>query len=167
MARKAGISKRTLYARYADKRAVFLDVVPWALSRSVATKARPRINDDDLRTALTAIARGALKHALDPDIVRLHLIARNESARFPEYSISAETLGWSGRQRQVMDLLERHLAEGLIEVDDLELTAENFLAMVELIPARLAEFGVYRSRRQQNRHLEHAINLFMRGIAAH
>jgi TetR/AcrR family transcriptional regulator, mexJK operon transcriptional repressor len=33
IARAAGITKRSLYARYPDKRAVFADVLPWALAR--------------------------------------------------------------------------------------------------------------------------------------
>ena len=43
IARAAGITRRTLYARYPDKRAVFVDVIPWALTRRTeresATKA--------------------------------------------------------------------------------------------------------------------------------
>ena len=35
IAKAAGITKRSLYARYADKRAVFADVIPWALARYV------------------------------------------------------------------------------------------------------------------------------------
>ena len=31
IARAAGITRRTLYARYPDKRAVFVDVIPWSL----------------------------------------------------------------------------------------------------------------------------------------
>jgi TetR/AcrR family transcriptional regulator, mexJK operon transcriptional repressor len=49
-------------------------------------------------------------------------------------------------------------------VDDIELAAEHFLALVEVLPARLAEFGVYRSRRQETRHLQHAVKLFLNGI---
>jgi TetR/AcrR family transcriptional regulator, mexJK operon transcriptional repressor len=164
IARAAGVTKRTLYARYQDKRAVFLDVIPWALSRAVQRDSIPDCNDDDLAAALTAIGRGALKCALDPDTVRLHRIALNVSDRFPEFAISAETLGWSRRQRQVMELLGRHQAAGNVQVDDLELAAEHFLALVEALPARLAEFGVFRSRRQEQRHLKHAVNLFLRGI---
>jgi TetR/AcrR family transcriptional regulator, mexJK operon transcriptional repressor len=161
----AGITKRTLYARYADKRAVFLDVIPRALSRSVERDPDPAIgDDDDIEAALLAIGRGALKRALDPDTVRLHRIAMNESPRFPEFAVSAETFGWSHRQRQVMDLLRRRQAVGDIEVDDIELAGEHFLALVEALPARLADFGVYRSRRQEERHLKHAVNLFLRGI---
>jgi TetR/AcrR family transcriptional regulator, mexJK operon transcriptional repressor len=161
----AGITKRTLYARYADKRAVFLDVIPRALSRSVERDPDPAIgDDDDIEAALLAIGRGALKRALDPDTVRLHRIAMNESPRFPEFAVSAETFGLSHRQRQVMDLLRRRQAVGDIEVDDIELAGEHFLALVEALPARLADFGVYRSRRQEERHLKHAVNLFLRGI---
>ena len=164
IAQAAGITKRTLYARYPDKRAVFLDVIPWAFSRSVERDSSPSRNDDDLSAALTAIGRGALRRALDPDTLRLHKIVMNESGRFPEFAVSAETLGWSRRQRQVMDLLRRHVAAGTVQVDDVELAAEHFLAMVEVLPARLADFGVFRSRKQQERHLEHAVNLFLRGI---
>ena len=63
-----------------------------------------------------------------------------------------------------MELLRRREAAGDIEVDDIELAAEHFLALVEALPARLADFGVYRSRRQEERHLKHAVNLFLRGI---
>lgn len=164
IAQAAGVTKRTLYARYADKRAVFLDVIPWAFSRAVDRDVRRRTNDDDLLAALTEIGRGAIKRALDPDTRRLHRIVMNESGRFPEFEISAETLGWSRRQRQVMDLLRHHQEAGAIEVDDIELAAEHFLAMVEALPARLADFGILRSKRQEERHLKLAVNLFLRGI---
>jgi TetR/AcrR family transcriptional regulator, mexJK operon transcriptional repressor len=164
IAEAAGITKRTLYARYPDKRAVFLDVIPWALTRSVEREASADIDDDDLEAALLAIGRGALKRALDPDVVRLHRIAMNESPRFPEFAVSAETFGWSQRHRQVVLLLRRHQATGGIDADDVELAAEHFLALVEVLPARLADFGVYRSRRQEERHLKHAVKLFLRGI---
>jgi len=161
----AGITKRTLYARYADKRAVFLDVIPRALSRSVEDDSVPDIDDDDdIEDALLTIGRGALQRALDPDTVRLHRMAMNESPRFPEFAVSAETFGWSHRQRQVMDLLCRRQASGDIEADDIELAAEHFLALVEALPARMADFGVYRSRRQEERHLKYAVSLFLRGI---
>jgi TetR/AcrR family transcriptional regulator, mexJK operon transcriptional repressor len=164
IAESAGITKRTLYARYPDKRAVFLDVIPWALTRSVERDSTADIDGDDLQAALLAIGRGALSRALDPDIVRLHRIAMNESPRFPEFAVSAETFGWSQRHRQVVQLLRHHQATGGIAADDIELAAEHFLALVEVLPARLADFGVYRSRRQEERHLKHAVQLFLRGI---
>lgn len=163
IAQAAGITKRTLYARYPDKRAVFLDVIPWALTRTVA-RENPEVDGEDLPTVLLAIGRGALQHALDPDTIRLHRIAMDVSARFPEFAVSAESFGWSRRHRQVVDLLRRHQEDGTIEVDDVELTAEHFLAMVEVLPARLADFGVYRKKKEQEGRLEYAVDLFLRGV---
>ena len=164
IAKAAGITKRTLYARYPDKRAVFVDVIPWAMTRAVQDEEGAKIDDDDLVAALTAIGRGAIKRAVDPDTVRLHRIVRNEIGRFPEFAVSAETLGWSRRQRQVMELLQRHREAGTIALDDVELAAEHFLALVEALPARLADFGVYRSRREETRHLQYAVKLFLNGV---
>jgi TetR/AcrR family transcriptional regulator, mexJK operon transcriptional repressor len=33
IARAAGITRRSLYARYPDKRALFVDVIPWAMTK--------------------------------------------------------------------------------------------------------------------------------------
>ncbi|MCV7342913.1 TetR/AcrR family transcriptional regulator [Mycolicibacterium rhodesiae] len=160
----AGIAKPTLYARYPDKRAVFLDVIPWAFSRAVPIDVDDAIDEQDLRAALVAIGQGALRHALDPDIVQLHRIARSEAHRFPEFALSADSLGWARRQQQVMNLLRQHVEAGAIDVDDIELAAEHFLAMVEVLPARLADFGLYRSPKEERRHLLHAVDLFLRGV---
>jgi AcrR family transcriptional regulator len=164
IARAAGTTRRTLYARYPDKRAIFLDVIPWALTRRTERAPSNEGNDDDLPAALTAIARGALARALDPDTLRLTRIALDESARFPEFALSAQTMTWSERQREVMDLLRHHQELGTIDVDDLDVTAGLFLAMIELLPARLADFGIYRTSAEQERHLQHAVRLFLRGI---
>jgi AcrR family transcriptional regulator len=164
IARAAGITRRTLYARYPDKRAVFLDVIPWALTRRTEREASYDVDENDLRGSLLGIGRAGLARAIDPDIVRLTRIAMNESARFPEFAISAHSMTWSGRHRQVMELLRHHQEAGTIEVDDLESTAGHFIAMIEHLPTRLAECGIYRSAEEEERHLQHAVNLFLRGV---
>ena len=164
IARAAGITRRTLYARYPDKRAVFVDVIPWAFTRRTEREESYDLDEGDLRSSLVAVGRAGLARAIDPDIVRLTRIAMSESARFPEFAISAHSMTWSGRHRQVMDLLRRHHEAGTIEVEDLELTAGHFIAMIEHLPARLADFGIYRSAEDEERHLQHAVNLFLRGV---
>ena len=164
IAKAAGITRRTLYARYPDKRAVFLDVIPWALTRRTEREAAEEVDDGDLRAALVTVGRAGLARAIDPDIVRLKRIAMTESARFPEFAVSAHSMTWSPRHRQVMDLLRRHQEAGAIEVDDLELSAGHFIALVEHLPARLADCGIYRSREEDERHLQHAVDLFLRGV---
>lgn len=165
IAKAAGITKRSLYARYSDKRAVFVDVIPWALSRFEDDEAVPGLDEnEDLETALFAIGRVALARAVDPDSVRMARIAMNEIGRFPEFKVVEESMMWSGRQKVVTDLLRRHEALGNIAIDDVELAAEHFLAMVEALPGRFAEYGIYRSKKQNERHLKQAVALFLRGV---
>ena len=141
----------SLYARYPDKRAVVADVIPWALARYTDDGSIGEIDDDDLETALLAVGRVAMTLATHPQNVRLKRIAFNEAAQFAEFNVSAESMMWAGRQRAVTELLRRHEELGTIKVDDLELAAEHFLAMVEAVPARMADFGVFRSPKQQER----------------
>ncbi|WP_232072927.1 TetR/AcrR family transcriptional regulator [Mycobacterium stomatepiae] len=131
IAKAAGITRRTLYARYPDKRAVFLDVIPGALTRRTESVDTEEFEYGDLRAALVAVGRAGLARAVDPDVVRPKRIAMNESARFPEFAVSAHSMTWSARHRQVMELLRRHQDAGAIEVDDVELAAGHFIAAVE------------------------------------
>ena len=163
IARAAGITKRSLYARYSDKRALFVEVIPWALSRFDDDGAVTSL-DADLESALFAIGKVALARAVDPDSVRMARIALSEIGRFPEFKVVEESMMWSGRQKVVTELLRHHKGQGTIVVDDLELAAEHFLAMVEALPGRFAEYGIYRSQAQNERHLEHAVALFLRGV---
>ena len=167
IARAAGITKQTLYSRYSDKRAVFAEVIPWAMSRHDHRAVVESVDGHDLRESLTLIAREALAHSTDPRLMRLQRIAMNESLRFPEFAVSAETMRWSPRLRAVMDILQSHVDAGEIDIDDdeVELAAEHFLALVEALPARLAEFGVFRSSKQAERHLQYAVDLFLRAVA--
>jgi AcrR family transcriptional regulator len=164
IARAAGITKRSLYARYPDKRALFADVIPWALTRSAETESRLDIDDCDLEAALTALGRAAIARATDPDSVRLKRVALNEWVRFPELRVTSESTMWAGTLRVLTALLREHVDNGNIEIDDAELAAEHFLAMVEAVPGRLAEFGIHRSAEQHERHLEQAVALFLRGV---
>jgi AcrR family transcriptional regulator len=163
IARAANITKRTLYARYADKRAVFAEVIPWALARSEHDGSVAVEATDDVEADLLAFGRMAVNRALRSENVRLKRIAMTESALFPEFSVSADSMMWAARQRALTELLRGHEAKGNVVFDDVELAAEHFLAMVEAVPARMADFGVFRSKKQQDRHLQYAVSLFLRG----
>jgi AcrR family transcriptional regulator len=166
VARAAGISKRTLYARYPDKHALFAAVVAEALVRQREDEPSLEVAPDDLEAGLLAIGRSALARALDPEIVRLSRIAMTEATRFPEFARAAQSVSWSPRIQALARLLTHHVDLGTVEVDDVEIAAEQFLALVAAMPARLAAFGVRRPRAVEERHLRHAVALFLRGVLA-
>ncbi|MFC5750861.1 TetR/AcrR family transcriptional regulator [Actinomadura rugatobispora] len=164
IARAAGISKRTLYAKYPDKRALFAKVLPWAMS--TLNWDAPDLDDvaDDLPSALAAIARIAIARVVDPQVARLTRVAMSEAHHFPEFAEAAHSMTWSPRLRSVVDVLERHARAGAIVVDDPELAAEQFLAMVSGFPAMLAVFGLRRDPDDEERHIRHAVTLFHAGL---
>ena len=164
IAQAAGITPKSLYARYADKRAVFVDVIPWALANLADDGSVEVVDTDDPAADLLAYARMAVERAIRPENVQLKRIAASEAALFPEFAASAESMMWADRLRALTELLRRHQAKGTIALGDIELAAELFLAMVEAQPARMADFGVFRSQHQQERHLRAAVRLFLDGV---
>ncbi len=72
-----------------------------------------------------------------------------------------ETLSLS--TRPVMDLLRWQEQAPEIAADDIEIAAEQFLAVVSMMPAGLASVGVDRPPEVGEKHIQHAVTLFIRG----
>lgn len=165
VARAAGVTRATLYARHPDKETLFRAVIHWAL------KEREPVVDldtgparDDLRGALVSIAHAAHARATDPETIRLSVLLMTEISRFPDLVPKAHKFSRYPHMPQVIDVLHRHQATGSVEVADVELASEQFLAMVASHPARLAAFGMRRAEEAEARFLHHAVDLFIDGI---
>ena len=72
--------------------------------------------------------------------------------------------GYSNRYQLLVELLKRHGDKGAIITADVPALAEHFLAMVSGGPARLASFGILRDADEQQRRIQTAVDLFLRGI---
>jgi AcrR family transcriptional regulator len=164
IAQAAGITKRSLYARYPDKQALFSDVIRHAIERNEDHQLPPEIDSDDLEAALLAIARVSLSRAIDPDNVRLKRIVMNDPSRFAELKKLSDLMLWSSGHGAVVEMLRRHEALGTITFNDVEVAAAQFLVLVEALPSRLADFGIVRTKKEHDRHLQEAIALFLDGV---
>jgi AcrR family transcriptional regulator len=165
IAEAAGTTKASLYARYAGKEALFQKVLIWAVRRpDWPVPESPPPSFDDLEVALRAIARSALRRALDPAMVQLSRIAVEQAARFPDVARDIRDVVTWPRMQLVPDLLRHHAVLGTIEAPEPELLAECFVAMVAGFPARLASFGLVRDPEVQEHHLDVAVTLFLHGV---
>jgi len=165
VARAAGTTKVSLYARFASKEEFFSSVLWWALQRTDWPHPEPEPPDlDDLEGALMTIANTALRRALDPAMIKLSRIAAAYALRFPEIARQTHTMGFSRRYQLLIELLKRHASKGTIVADDPPVLAEHFLAMVSGAPARLASFGIMRDAAGQQRRLRAAVDLFVRSL---
>ncbi len=164
VARAAEVSKHTLYARYPDKRALFTSIVPWAMESLDWLDHVADVDPDDLVGALTTIARSARRRALDPDVVRLIRMVIGESPRFPEVALTADEVGRTPIIQAVVELLERHVDAGAIEVDDVAAAAEQFIGLVLVTPLTFAAFGFQRDDEVEDARAVQAVGLFLDGV---
>jgi AcrR family transcriptional regulator len=164
IARAAGITKRTLYARYPDKNALFADTLVWALTKYHSSELPPEVGEWDLAKGLMEVARSTLARARDPDVARLHRMAIMQAARIPDFSTKAYSTTWSPRVKAVANLLRTHKKAGDVAVDDVDMAAEHFVAMVGQSTLWLAALGQARPRELEERYTKHAVELFLRAI---
>ncbi|MGW1027949.1 TetR/AcrR family transcriptional regulator [Streptomyces sp. NPDC002577] len=165
IAKEAGTTKASLYARFPGKEAVFSSVLAWAVQRTDWPFPEPPAPDlDDLEGALTAIAEVSVRRTLDPSMIKLGQLAVAHAARFPEIARQVYGAGFWPRRQLVVDLLKRHAATGAIVADDPEMLAGHFLGMVSGVPARHASFGIVPDAAEQERHTRSAVQLFLRSL---
>ena len=133
----AGISKRTLYARFRDKAALFHGVVDrqvsgWRGSFEAGAKA-----PDTLPDALLEAAHGILHVALEPEALALHRIVVAEAERFPELARTLASTSAAGME-WVAALLARFPAGARLSPERRMFAAEQFLLLVVSGPRRRA-----------------------------
>ena len=164
IAAAAGTTKPSLYARFPTKEDVFRSVLGWALQQHDWPEPEPPAPDpDDLEAALTAVARAAIRRATNPSMVKLEQIAIGHASRYPEIARRTYGTGFWPRKQFVADLLVRHTATGSIVADDPGMLAELFLGMISG-QARLSSFGIVRDSAEQDRHIQAAVELFLRSL---
>ena len=164
VAAAAGVTKRTLYAKYPDKRALFAAVIPRALADMPFRDADPEVLDGDLESALRVLAHQIVARLVEPHAVNLRRLALLEAHRIAELDPVEGADLWSTSLRSVVDLLAVRAEADEIVVDDLEATADLFLVMVAGSPTIWSDFGVFRSAEQEALRIDHAVRLFLSGI---
>jgi TetR/AcrR family transcriptional regulator, mexJK operon transcriptional repressor len=165
IAAAAGASKRTLYAHYEDKPALFKAAVARAIERYADEAAKVMvIQSDDLEEALTALGRMRLAHVMSPVGQRLQRILHSEAYRFPEI------FAWSYEKTAkpmldfLADVLRRHAADGRLDIDDPDRTAAAFLSLVVGGPARAVASGQVLDPVELEDRVRFCVQLFLRGV---
>jgi TetR/AcrR family transcriptional regulator, mexJK operon transcriptional repressor len=161
VAKRAGVAKQTVYARYASKDALFLAVVHSVQGRvlSALSAAGPLA----IRDRLQRIAREFLDLILDPSILSLFRIAVGASYRFPALGHSIYGTKLKEAHAVLADIIEQAAKDGCLMVDDPTVAAEQFLALVrgELYLHGLYDPDFRPSRVKIERQIDAAIDCFM------
>lgn len=164
IAAAVGMTKRTMYALYQDKGALFRASVQRAIDRwLVPIEALHAVDSDDLEATLTAVARIRMANAISPAGLRLQRIINAESYRFPEILTLAYEQGMRPTIEFLTEVLRRHSKSGTLKIAKPEIAATAFLSMVVGGPARAIVWGRPVDEPALDERIRFCVRLFLDG----
>jgi AcrR family transcriptional regulator len=164
VARRAGVSTKTLYRLIPNKAALFEGMVSDRIDRFVS-EVNLRADHADIEQALAAALIACAELALDEETIALQRMVLQESGKFSD---AAGMFYRNAIQRTVValtDWLRVQQKRGLIALDDVDEAAGMLLGMVTSAPRRAALFGgvPLPSRSQIKARARACAALFLRG----
>ena len=164
IAQAVGMTKRTVYAKFADKEALFRAAVNRAVERYWVSPERIAATDcGDIEQTLIAIARLRIDEVRTANGLRLQRIIATESYRFPDLYLLAYERGALPVIRFLAGLLTRETAAGRLAVAEPEKAATLFMSMVVSAPARVIIAGADLPEAEIDERLHFAVDLFLNG----
>ncbi len=137
IAADVGMTKRTVYARYADKASLFRAAVRRAIERYAISDERIRATDaGDLAQTLTNLAMLRIDLVSTPQGLKLQRIIQTESYRFPDIFTNTYEIGALPTIKFMARVLKRETAAGNLALDDPFAAANAFMSMVVTGPVR-------------------------------
>jgi AcrR family transcriptional regulator len=126
----AGVSKTTLYSRFASKEDLFRAIIQEQIERlDAATLLRPRAGRPDLEKSLKAYADHLLENSLQGDFLGVNRLITSESHRFPELGVAAAERTQRGIERLAGFVRDCATADG-IPCKDPVAVGEAFILML-------------------------------------
>ena len=166
IARQAGVAKRFIYARYADKAALFVAAVEHNFQGRMEALHAIEPSPRGPEWGLHELARALLEMTLQPDALALHRLFMSAAPQFPDL---VKRMVDRKRQRGVKEIervLQFYADRGEIERHDPQWLTEQFFISTIGIPQRLALAGIRETPYEEARRLRLAVNLFVNGCRA-
>jgi TetR/AcrR family transcriptional repressor of mexJK operon len=161
------MSKRTLYARYDDKAALFRAAVRRAIDRyTISSETLDALDTGNLEDTLKAVARLRIANVATPIVTKLQRILTAQSYQFPEIAIEALDRGAGPTIDFLSALFLRHQATGEIVVEEPRRAALAFLSLVVGGPARMIVMGKIPADEEVEERTRFAVGLFLNGVRA-
>jgi AcrR family transcriptional regulator len=159
------MTKRTVYARYPDKAALFRAAVQRAVDRWVIPVDDLRaVETDNLESTLNAVARIRLNNATSAAGLRLQRILNAESYRFPDVHRLMYEQGTLPAIDFLADVLARLAETGGFDVEDPRLLGESFLSLVVGGLALGAAWGAVLDDAEIEQRIVFCTRIFLNGV---
>ena len=164
IAADVGMTKRTVYARYADKASLFRAAARRAIERYQIPEEQIRATEvADLTQTLINIAMLRIDLVASPQGLKLQRIINTESYRFPDIFTDTFELGAMPTVRFLAGLLERETRAGVLAIDNPMMAASVFMSMVVSGPVRFIVSGNSLAQQEIEKRVVYAVRLFLDG----
>src|ERR1700704_3322460 len=141
VARRAGVSTKTLYRLIPNKAALFEGMVSDRIDRFLSGIDLEAIDHGEIDEALYAALMACADLALDKDVVALQSMVLQEAGKFSDLAGAFYRNGIQRTVKALADWLTMQQNRGLIELDDAQEVAGMLLGMVADAPRRATMFG--------------------------
>ena len=168
VARRAGVSTKTLYRLIPNKASLFEGMVSDRLDRMLGNVDLQAIDHVEIEQALYAVLMACADVTLDEEVIALQRMVLQETGTSSDIAGMFYRNGIRRTTAALADWLRRQTKRGLIELDDAEEAAGMLLGMVASAPRRAAMFGAVAlpSRPQIEARVRRCVALFLRGCQA-
>lgn len=167
IATRVGMTKRTVYARYPDKAALFNAAVQRAIERQIVPQdVLEAFDKGDLADTLESVARLRIAQVMTPHGLRLQRIINTESYRFPEIFTANVEQSTRPVIEFVTGALDRAVAAGEIAPTNTRLAAAAFMSMVVGSQVRTIERGHMPPQSEVDKRVRFTVGLLLNGLRA-
>jgi AcrR family transcriptional regulator len=164
IARKARVSKGTLYAHFEGKEALFSLVIREELQRLSEALRLDECVSDKIEMSLRNVARQFLTVFLSRDAIDLYRVVVNEAPRFPQFGRQYYEEGPRRMVDRLADLLRDADRDGRLVVPDAEIAAVQFVSLVRANLILKSALRVEEPTVERRSAIEEAaVDLFLRG----
>ena len=141
VARRAGISTKTLYRLVPNKAALFEEMITDRLDKFVSKVRLRPCQGTEIEAALREALFACAELVLNSDVLALQRMVLAESDRFPEISQTFYTKAMRRTVATLANWLKVEKERGLIAVEDSEIAAGMLMGMLAFEPQRAVLFG--------------------------
>ncbi|SDO42422.1 TetR/AcrR family transcriptional regulator [Afipia sp. GAS231] len=168
VARRAGVSTKTLYRLIPNKAALFEGMTSDRIDRFLSEINLEAIDHAEIDEALFAALMACADLALDKEVVALQSMVLQEAGKFSDLAGAFYRNGIQRAVKALADWLTTQEKRGLIRLDDAEEAAGMLLGMVADAPRRATMFGglPLPSRPQIEARVRKCVGVFLRGYRA-
>jgi TetR/AcrR family transcriptional regulator, mexJK operon transcriptional repressor len=165
ISRQSGVAKGFIYARYADKDALFVGAIERLMADAVGTLHLAEPLPDDVEAGLYGFGRKLLDIVLQREALAFHRQFLAEAGRFPE--LAKLFLTRNPARGLIVEVLQTYADRGAIVLHDPKVTAEHFGILVVGIPRMLALLVGRETPGEEESRLRAAVRLFLDGCRAY